>query len=222
MAKREFLHRLQGARRDFAGPLPPLSASDLDDTATDQRHRGAFWLTPATVRGFDPEDFPELAADDWDTLRRDVTEFTEIAEQAPATGPVPWELTRRALPPLLRILRTLRPYLPEPDDEMALRQAVNAAVWWDFHGDEAKLTGWTFEFGQDAYDKPGVWIDLILGDDVAMEPADRDYRLELGRRVEAAVQETDLPVWPFVSFRSASEEAERRASQTARFVTSAT
>ena len=45
------------------------------------------WLTPKSVEGFDPDDFPELSTQDRAVLQSEVAAFLRVANSVPQKGP---------------------------------------------------------------------------------------------------------------------------------------
>ena len=71
--------------------------------------------------------------------------------------------------------------------------------------DRDEVVEWWHELGLDAYGDPGVWIWLVI-DDEAVETR-MDELLDMSERIADTIRD-DGRYWPFINFRSKSEQEE--------------
>jgi hypothetical protein len=189
-AARNFLFHHVDGDRERSGP---------DDVAR-RPARAAIWLSPASVRGFDVSDFPELTEPVREELREHVEAFARIAGQVPPTEPVNEEQLEAARQSFLSILRIMEPYLPTGEETRMLRDAMKNVRF------PAGVLTWEFEFGRDSTGDPAVWIWIVVDDTAANEPGfDREANL-LPRQIREALRKSGIERWPYVRFRTASEQ----------------
>jgi hypothetical protein len=165
----------------------------------------AVWLTPATVRGFEADDFPELSHADRRELERNVQKFERVAEQVWLSQPASAREIAAAQSAFRSILKVMDPYLPTDEETRKLRKALKAVRFPD-----AALT-WVCEFGQDSTGDPAVWIWVIVDDEAADDPAFTNTTIHLQRDILIALQKAGIDRWPYLRFHTASEQKELQA-----------
>ncbi len=119
------------------------------------------WLTPAVVNGFSESDFVSLTVEDRARLREAVEGFRAIASCVNSSGPASQDQVDQALPHFLTILDIVRPYIANKE---AL--AVRRAVWSACEKYQDWIPSFDFKLDWDSVGDPGVWVWLILNDDV--------------------------------------------------------
>ena len=68
------------------------------------------------------------------------------------------------------------------------------------------VSDWLVEIGTDSADEPAVWVWAVLPDD----DTDLDTRIEIRDRVFDFIREqSEVPVWVYVSFKTQAETDER-------------
>ena len=68
------------------------------------------------------------------------------------------------------------------------------------------VSDWLVEIGTDSADEPAVWVWAVLPDD----DTDLDTRIEIRDRVFDFIREqSEVPVWVYVSFKTQTETDER-------------
>jgi hypothetical protein len=72
----------------------------------------------------------------------------------------------------------------------------------------AYVRGFRYRLDTDSSGEPGVWIWLILSDNVAKGPDFARKSAELQRRITDVMSKSGVDRWPYVRFRSQSEESE--------------
>jgi hypothetical protein len=167
--------------------------------------RSTSWLTPRAVKGFDSKDFSELNEDARSALKAAVEQFSSIAKRAPRDGPAPTELVDEALPVFLKILEVLEPIL----DEYAAYHMLKHTELSDF------VTDFAIRAGLDSTGDPGVWVWVIIKDEAA-DLKFREQVAETRRQVDAAIHEADIGRWPYIRFRTESEQHELEAEELTR------
>ena len=74
----------------------------------------------------------------------------------------------------------------------------------DLRPQPAPVSDWVVEIGTDSGDEPAVWVWAVLDD----KDVDLDTRISIRDCVVDFIsEECEIPVWVFVSFKSASETA---------------
>lgn len=206
MAKEEFLQNLRAARNWLShrveATFPGLNPDDIERSLA----RAAIWLTPKSVEGFDAADFPELDGRARDELARSVTEFRRVAEQVPPDGPATNDELERATTSFLSILRILEPYLPSGEEANKLRRGMKNVRF------PAGVLTWEFEFGRDSTLDPAVWIWIVVDDRTANSPGFPQLANQLQREVREVLRAAGIDRWPYVRFRTASEQRELQAA----------
>src|SRR4051812_18907124 len=180
MAKQEFIQNVRLARNLFAHRVEADNARVNADQIARRLSRAALWLTPASVRGFDAVDFPELSEEDRDELERSVRQFSEIAVQVPDDGPPTGEQEAAALRTFQQVERILQPYFPTPEELDRLRAAMRSVNFPNF------VQTWDYEFGRDSSGEPGVWIWVVVDDDVADDATFTTTTTRLQREIHRA------------------------------------
>ncbi len=125
MSKREFLDNLRVARNLFVHGGVTADSRHLDPVAlTTALTRAAIWLTPAAVKGFRADDFPELGAAQRRALADAVQEFRRVATQVPPDAPATDQQFAEAEVVLERILTILGNYLPSHEEATQIQAAL--------------------------------------------------------------------------------------------------
>lgn len=169
MALQEFLTSV----RIGASVLPPEVWEDPAhapaEVATRAFQLADIWLTPAVVRGYADGDFAALPAAERERLREAVAAFRAVAAGVTPATP---EQVSRALPHFLTILDVVRPYI-------ANREALDArrAVWQACEPYRDWAPAFDSRLGFDWTGDPGVWVWLILNNDVDVTTRDTQLRI---------------------------------------------
>jgi hypothetical protein len=200
MSKLEFLQNLRLARNLYVHHVH-TDSSTLDASKIEATLRGAdLWLTPSVVKGFAAEDFPELTEEARSKLKTGVERFRRVAEQVPDNGPATAEQAREASEALRDVIGILTPYLAGGTEADHVRRVLKQA---DF---PPSVKSFDFELGEDATGDPAAWIWIIV-DDAASDSQDfASTASEIRQRVRKAFAEARILRWPYVRFRSVSEE----------------
>jgi hypothetical protein len=162
------------------------------------------WLTTHAIEGFDERDFVFLSSEDRSRLADGVAKFRAVAESVPPTEPATRRQVEEARGALGTILRVLEPYLSTAeakDIERILAQAVRP--------DESWIPTLDFKLGNDATGDPAVWVWLIVNDDVDVEDAGVQTRLQAVRdRIDRELARAKVERYPYTLVRSRSEVKE--------------
>jgi hypothetical protein len=162
------------------------------------------WLTPRAVRGFNANDFPELSQDARNALEAQVERFSSIAQRAPREGTAPPELVDEAIPVFLKTVEILEPIL----DEYAAYHVLKHTELSDF------VTDFAIKAGLDSSGDPAVWVWVITKD--APESEFLKQARQIRPQVQETLQEADIGRWPYIGFRSESEQHELEAEELTR------
>jgi hypothetical protein len=158
------------------------------------------------VRGFDIEHFRELPEPVQRELRQSISDFSRVADAVPPTeSPTPQQL-EDATRSFMSILRIMEPYLPTSDETRRLRAAMSEVQF------PPEVLTWEFEFGRDSTGDPAVWIWVLVDDAAANDPGFTTVSTRLQREIQQALQRAGLDRWPYVRFRTASEQKALQAA----------
>lgn len=205
MAKQEFIQNVRLAQNLLSHRVEANGHGVNADQVARRLSHAALWLTPASVRGLDADDFPELSDAAREELERSVREFRQVAEQVPEDGPATAGQEAAARRSFLNVVRILEPYFPTPEELRRLRGALKEVHF------PSVVETWDYEFGRDSSGDPAVWI-WVLVDDVAADDATfTDNTVRLRREIHQAIQRAGLDRWPFVRFRTVSEQRSLQA-----------
>ena len=164
--------------------------------------RACLWLTPATMQGFDPRDFTFLPKAEQVELQNGVEAFLRIAEQVPGNGPCTPQQQESAAKELQRVVKILRPDF-NPDVE-AFRMTKALELVRRLLPEEVVEV--KHEFNTDWTGDEAVWIWVIMRDESADESDSFEKSKDIQEQIEVALRRTGAKRWPYVHFRTESEE----------------
>jgi hypothetical protein len=200
MAKAEFLQNLRTARNLFFHRVQ-TDHSELDPRSIEsQLSAGTIWLTPSSVKGFDPRDFRELSPERRDELKRLVDRFSRVARQVPPSKSPTREQVQEAAEPLLQVMEILRPYLISPGEPEKIRDVLKRIPYPPF------VLTWDYVIDLDSTGDPGVWIYIFVDDDAPKAADFHTETNEIPRRIRTAFADAGIDYWPYVRIRTASEQ----------------
>jgi hypothetical protein len=200
MAKREFLLNLRTARNLFV-PRVQTDHPSLDPRKLEgQLARAAIWLTRSAVKGFDANEFQELAPDLRAELKENVERFLRVAEQVYPSKPATEIQIKEGMMALGRVLDILKPYLPTQGEVKQVEEALENIRFPDF------VLGFDYELGADSMGDPAVWIWVLVKDEAANRADLTASSTEMERRIREALNAAGSTRWPFVRLRTASEQ----------------
>jgi len=171
------------------------------------------WLTPACVDGFDKQEFFFLPQEQQEQLAGLVGRFRQITSTVPPGGPATREQEDQALPMFLEIIQLLE--FDRYGDAEAFRlgrQIENRIAAFR----PPSLVDLRFNTGLDHSGDPAIWIWAILSD----ESTDDDSKFfqtteQVRNLLDAAARELAPERWPYVRFRTVSEQTEILEAQPA-------
>ncbi len=204
MALSEFLRNLRiGASLRL--PTVQSHASAGDPAAISrQLARAALWLTPRATEGFDPDDFPNLTAEQQRDLQDSVARFRAIAGQIPNNAPANGAQLREGLESFNRILEILRPYVEDTDGEKVLQILMEMKLP-DF------VVGAYCESDEDSSGDLVLEIWLIVKDE-AVKMDDFWRRIDVVRdAINDRLQQEKIERWWHIHVRTVSEHLESLA-----------
>ncbi len=169
------------------------------------RTRGHVWLTPACVAGFNPADFAFLPAEELHSLQSHVNAFLAVANTVPISGRVTAKQAKEGFRHFWEIVDIMAFEKYEDPDAFEIGKRLEQAI-------AGKLPRWVramrFRTGIDSIGDPAIWIFVELED----RAAQRHIRERNVGGVETlltdALQVLNVPLWPFMRFRSTSGEKE--------------
>jgi hypothetical protein len=202
MAKQEFLDSLRVARNLFFHPRVQTDSPHLDPAALAQQlARGAIWLTPKSVHGFNVGDFPELSPAQQAELKAAVDEFSTVAHQVPPAAPPTPEQLSAAKTAFTKILTILQPSLPTPVEgdkvEEALKTVTVAFPPW--------VANWDYELGSAEDGTASVWITIFADEQSAPRKQFGRFALEATKKIHQALSASGIDRWPYIRIRTAVE-----------------
>jgi len=200
MAKQDFLMSLRTARNLFAHRVqtdhPSLDPQKLEG----QLSRAAIWLTPSAVKGFDIREFQELPPELRTELKDSVEQFVRVANDVRPNEPATNEQISEGMSAFRRMIELLQPYLPTQGELEQVRDALESVQFPEF------VLSWDFELGEDSTGDPAVWVWVIVRDDAADRPDFTKVSTGVEWKIREAFVAKGLGRWPFVRFRTASEQ----------------
>lgn len=201
MAKPEFLDHVKTAAR-FLSPRVETDNASLDGRSLEQRLvRAAVWLSPSAVKGFDVRDFSELPTEERARLRESVERFRQAAEQVPPDQPATDAQLQAGLSAFLELLRVLRPYLGADRELRRLGDALQSVAFPEY------VVGLNYRIGADSSGgTPAVWVWVIVEDKVVADKSFAQKTAHVRELIEKALRQAEIQRWPYVYFRSVSEQ----------------
>jgi hypothetical protein len=200
VSKRSFLANLRIARNLFAHGKVTADSPAVDTGAIERALvRGAIWLTPKSVSGFNAGDFPELGASRQQELLSAIQCFLAVAREVSSDGPATAEQYSNAAVAFANILAILDPYLPMPDEarsvEAALR-TLNFPAW---------VVNWDYELGSDPDGVPAAWVDVFADDQTVPRAQLGRAASELTTLIRQVFQAAKIDRWPYIRLKTAVE-----------------
>jgi hypothetical protein len=190
-----------------ASLLSPVAIADspkLDATRIERILRNAdLWLTPKAVEGFDESDFAFLSDEDRRKLTDAVNGFLDVARHVPPNAPATQDQVHRARPHFITILQILRPDKYSDVNALVIGKRLERKL-------ASNLPEWVrdlrIDAGVDANGDPSIWIWVEVSDDAAKSEVLAQNTRIIRERVEAAVRQLNTGYWPYVRFRTVSEQ----------------
>jgi hypothetical protein len=133
-------------------------------------------------------------------LQEAVAAFLQVARQVPPDGPATLEQIQAGMAEFRKILDVLGPDLPDFWGTGPVREALERVRFPDF------VVNWIFEVGDDSTGDPAAWIHVFVKDEVADRPDLVEDTTEIRRRIRLALNDAGIARWPYVRFRTASEQ----------------
>lgn len=205
MAMHEFLRNLQTARNVVFPQLPPgvTLAPPTDPLAFDMamlRRTAPVWLSPRTVAGFDANEFESFEVKDREQLGKVVQGFLAIADAVAGRDPTDDEL-RSGIAYLTILVTVLDPLFLDAEGKALLLALYRSSILFP-----GFVLGLDYDLDNDWSGAPGVWISVIVPDDVDPDSDEfirfsREFRKDVWR----ALREAKSDRQPYIQFRSLSE-----------------
>lgn len=197
MDKEQFLENVRAAA-DYLSPAFHVNGIRLNpEHLSELLRERLFWLTPAAVEEFDPDDFGELSDEARERLARDVEAFRAIAEQASAEKSPSKDQVREASAHFISILSTLQRHLEGFNLYHALKQRAFPEIVRDF----------AIKIGDDSTGDPAVWVWVILAEPVE-GPRIVEILREMQTGVDAVLRRLKIDRYPYIRFRTEAEQRE--------------
>jgi hypothetical protein len=200
MSKRDFLDNLRVTRNLIVHGDVTTDSRHLDSAALKQAlTRAAIWLTPSAVKGFRPNDFPELESAKQRALADAVQEFERVAMQVLPDAPATDQQFQEAKDALEKIVTILGNYLPSHEEANRVRTALASL---DF---PPWVLNWDYEVGSDEDGVPAVWVTLYT-DERVIAPEQLGRRAsEMIPKLRSALTAAAIRRWPYIRMRTARE-----------------
>jgi hypothetical protein len=198
-SKEKFLANFRVARNLFFHPRVEADSSTIDTTSiSDVLTRGAIWLTPKSVEGFNSADFPELKTDRQTKLLNAVQAFKTVANQVPADKPPTKEQYGKAATAFIAILNILNLYLPTPEESKKVEKALRNVPFPPW------VVNWDYELGSSEEGDAAVWVNVFAEGNVARSNYGR-FASQIIPRIREALAAEGVRRWPYVRLRTATE-----------------
>jgi hypothetical protein len=199
VSKEGFLANFRVARNLFIHPRAETDSPTLDTSSiSDALTRGALWLTPKSVEGFNAADFPELKADRQEKLLNSVQTFKVVASQVPADKPPTKEQYGNAATAFIAILNILSPYLPTPEESKKVEKALRTVPFPPW------VVNWDYELGSSEEGDAAVWVNIFAEGNVARSDYGR-FGSQYIPKIRRALAAQGVQRWPYVRLRTATE-----------------
>lgn len=200
MAKQEFLDSFRVARNLFFHPRVDMDSPQLGPQGLESMiARAAIWLTPKSVSGFDPADFPELGVEGQRELEAAVSDFLAVAHLVPPEEPANPEQLAKARDAFAKMLEILGPYVPISEDGEKVEEAfkdIHFPPW---------VVNWDYELGNDHDGEPAVWVNLFIDDSTARRHEFARLAAQVTRNIRQALSGAGSNRWPYLRVRTAVE-----------------
>jgi hypothetical protein len=198
-SKEKFLANFRVARNLFFHPRPETNSPIIDTASiSDALTRGALWLTPKSVAGFNAGDFPELKADRQAALLSAVQAFKAVASQVPADKPPTKEQYGNAAVAFIAILHILSPYLSNPEESKKVEKALRNVQFPPW------VVNWDYELGSSEEGDAAVWVNVFAEGNVARSDYGR-FGSQIIPMIRQALVAEGVSRWPYVRLRTAME-----------------
>jgi hypothetical protein len=198
-SREQFLANFRVARNLFAHPRVEADSPTIDTASiSDALTRGALWLTPKSVEGFDAADFPELKADRQAELLDAVQAFKSVASQVPADQPLTKEQYGDAATAFVAVLNILSPYLPTPEESKRVEKALRNVSFPPW------VVNWDYQLGSSEEGDAAVWVNVFAEGNVARSDYGR-FGSQIIPKIRQALETEGVRRWPYVRLRTAAE-----------------
>jgi hypothetical protein len=204
MALREFWANVRSTggliSRRAAVDSPRLDAHRIERIL----RKSSKWLTPKAVEEFDPHDFEFLSEEERRDLQESVNRFLQAVEHVPESGRPSEAQVEAALAAFRRIVDILRPDKYADLDALVVGKRLEQYL-------RGRLPEWVrelvFETGNDAtLGEPAIWIWVEIADDAAEDDVFSQNTRLARSIVDEAARKIAPDRWPFILFRSSSEQ----------------
>jgi hypothetical protein len=198
-SKERFLANFRVARNLFLHPRAETDAPTIDSASiSDALTRGALWLTPKSVEGFNAADFPELRPDRQAELLNAVQTFKAVVSQVPVDKSPTKEQYGNAGTAFIAILNILSPYLPTPEESKKVERALRNVAFPPW------AVNWDYELGTSEEGDDAVWVNVFAEVNVARSDYGR-FSSQIIPTIRQALSAEGVRRWPYVRLRTATE-----------------
>ena len=205
MSVRDFWVRVRTGMRSLAQRTtvdsPRLDAGIIERALRET----ALWLTPRSVAGFNEADFTFLPDAERTRLTQLVTEFRLVASRVKPTAHPSDDEVARALPLFRDIVGMLEFDRYGDAEAYHIGKQIERAI---VDSRPAELAELRFFTGADNTGDPSIWIWAILKDEAAAKAVFGRITRSIRELLTEAANEATSTLWPYVGFRTVSEQAE--------------
>jgi hypothetical protein len=166
----------------------------------------AIWLTPSSVAGYDDSDFGFMDPRERAELREAVQGFLAVAQQVPPKTPASREQYEEGRRWFSKVLEIVRPDLCADAETFRASKVLRSVLGSPTKPDS--VVDLDYHIGRDSTGDPAVWIWVIIPDEVAESPRFFEITEELAQYFEVLLKHWDISFWPYIHFRTVSEQAE--------------
>lgn len=205
MPVKDFFVQIRSAQSLLTRPRVTTDSTRLDSAEMARSlERADLWLTPRIVAGFDPDDFAFLNHQERNELTTAVNRFREVASQVAVDRPATPEESCAARKELETIIRILKPSEYQNASQLITAKVLERLRRAPLLADS--VAGIDYQFNWGFLNEPGVWIWLVVPDDLARSPDFFDHSERLREVVEDSLTAHGVTLQPHVRFRSVSEQ----------------
>lgn len=199
LSREKFMDHFRVARNLFVHSMRENHLLSIDPSSVvNVSARGALWLTPRSVEGFDPVFFPELGDSERDSLKSAVHQFEAVASQVPAEKPPTTEQLGEAVVSFSRIVEILNPYFPTMEESEKIQRALRTVRFPDW------VVNWDFELGNSQDGEAAVWVSIFIEGFVARSDYGR-FGSQIIPTIRRALATEGVDRWPYLRMNTSLE-----------------
>ncbi len=199
VSKEKFLAAFRVARNLFVHSRAPSQSGVADvNSIADAMTRGALWLTPKVVQGFNAADFPELNSARQLELLKTIQMFKELSsELSPDKAPTREQYGNAAVV-FQAILNILEPYLPTSEESHKVEKALRKVQFPPW------IANWDYELGSSESGEAAIWVNVFVDGSISRAEYGR-FASQIIPMIREALSAEGVQRWPYVRLKTSME-----------------